>query len=161
MALADRIAVMRDGRIEQIGSPRAVYEQPASRFVADFLGRANVLAGRVAGREGALLRVETGLTGVVLRALSPLDLAAGTEVWVAVRPENITFAERGHANHVEATVRAAAYIGGESRYEFELPGGATLRAALPNRAGEPAPHPEPGTAVRLSWPAEAGILLLR
>jgi putrescine transport system ATP-binding protein len=161
MALADRIAVMRDGRIEQIGSPRAVYEQPASRFVADFLGRANVLAGRAAGRDGAFLRVDTGLPGLVLRALSPLDVADGTEVWVAVRPENIAFEERGHANHAEGVVRAAAYVGGESRYEIEVPGGVSLRATVPNRAGDGATRPEPGAPIRLSWPAEAGILLLR
>src|SRR5258708_6946166 len=81
MALAHRIAVMRDGRIEQIASPREAYERPVSRFVADFLGRANVLAGRAAGRDGAFLRVETGVSGVVLRALSPLDVADGTELW--------------------------------------------------------------------------------
>ncbi len=161
MALAGRIAVMRDGRIEQIGSPRAVYEQPASRFVADFLGRANVLEGRIAGREGALLRIETGRTGVVLRALSALDVADGTPVWLAVRPENVTFDDRGHASHADARVRSVAYVGGESRYELELPGGAVLRAILPNRAGEPARHPDPGTPIRASWPAEAGILLLR
>ena len=161
MALADRIAVMRDGRIEQIGGPRAVYEQPATRFVADFLGRANVLAGHAAGRDGAFLCVETGSPALVLRAFTPLDVADGTEVWVAVRPENVVLAGDGHANHADGVVRAAAYVGGESRYEIEVPGGVTLRATVPNRAGDSAPRPEPGASVRLSWPAEAGILLLR
>src|SRR5258708_12033619 len=75
MALASRIALMRDGRIEQIGSPRAVYEAPASRFVADFLGRANVLAGRAAGRDGAFLRFDV-CAGGLLRALPPVDTPA-------------------------------------------------------------------------------------
>jgi putrescine transport system ATP-binding protein len=161
MALAQRIAVMRDGRIEQIGTPRDVYEKPATRFVADFLGRANVLGGRVVGRDGAFLRVDTGDDGLVLRALSPLDIAAGTEVWVAVRPENITFEECGHANRADGVVRAAAYVGDESRYELAIAGGLVVRATVPNRAGETAPHPALGAAVRLSWSAEAGILLLQ
>ncbi|HEX9463086.1 MAG TPA: ABC transporter ATP-binding protein [Alphaproteobacteria bacterium] len=160
MALASRIAVMRDGRIEQIGSPRAVYEAPASRFVADFLGRANVLAGRAAGRDGAFLRVDAG-AGVVLRALTPLDIPDGADIWVAVRPENVSFEDRGHANRIEAVVRAAAYVGDASRYELEIPGGITLRATLSNRAGEPGPRPAPGTRVQASWPAEAGVLLTR
>src|SRR5258708_17832475 len=75
IALASRIALMRDGRIEQIGSPRAVYEAPASRFVADFLGRANVLAGRAAGRDGAFLRFDV-CAGGLLRALPPVDTPA-------------------------------------------------------------------------------------
>ncbi|HTP84299.1 MAG TPA: ABC transporter ATP-binding protein [Alphaproteobacteria bacterium] len=161
MALAQRIAVMRDGRIEQIGAPREVYEKPATRFVADFLGRANVIGGRVAGRDGAFLRIDTGQDGLVLRALSPLDIAAGTEAWVAVRPENITFEECGHANRADGVVRAAAYVGGESRYELAIAGGVTVRATVPNRAGDAAPHPPLGASVRLSWPAEAGILLLQ
>jgi putrescine transport system ATP-binding protein len=165
MALAHRIAVMKDGRIEQIGSPRTVYEAPVSRFVADFLGRANVLAGRAAGRDGPFLRVATGLNGLVLRALTSLDVADGTDVWVAVRPENVAFegpgsTDTGHANQAPAVVRAVAYVGGESRYELDV-AGATLRANLPNRAGMGGSRPEPGAAVRVSWPAEAGILLLR
>jgi putrescine transport system ATP-binding protein len=161
MALAHRIAVMRDGRIEQIDGPREMYEKPASRFVADFLGRANVLGGRAAGRDGAFLRIDTGHDGVVLRALSPLDVANGTDVWIAIRPENVTFDDRGHANRADGVVRAIAYVGGETRYELAIAGGQIVRVTVPNRAGDTAPRPAPGAAIRLSWPAEAGILLLR
>jgi putrescine transport system ATP-binding protein len=160
MALASRIAVMRDGKIEQIGGPRAVYEAPATRFVADFLGRANVFAGRAAGRDGAFMRVDAG-GGVVLRVLSAADLPDGTEVWVAVRPENVAFDDHGHANRVDATVRASAYVGDASRFELEIAGGRTLRATLANRAGESLARPAPGERVQVSWPGEAGVLLTR
>jgi putrescine transport system ATP-binding protein len=160
MALASRIAVMRDGKIEQIGSPRAVYEAPATRFVADFLGRANVFAGRAAGRDGAFMRVDAG-SGVVLRVLSAADLPDGTDVWVAVRPENVAFDDRGHANRVDAIVRASAYVGDASRFELEFAGGRTLRATLANRAGESVAPPAAGERVQASWPAEAGVLLTR
>jgi putrescine transport system ATP-binding protein len=161
MALASRIAVMRDGQIEQLGAPRTVYEQPASRFVADFLGRANVLVGRAAGRDGAFVRIETGVPGLVLRALSALEVPVGAEVALAVRPENITFEEHGHANRADAVVRAAAYVGELSRYELELPNGAALRVTVPNRAGQSAVHPAPGSPVHVSWPADAGVLLTK
>jgi putrescine transport system ATP-binding protein len=160
MALASRIAVMRDGRIEQVGSPRAVYEMPSSRFVADFLGRANVLPGRASGRDGPFVRVDSG-GGVVLRALSAVDVPDGTEIWVAVRPENVGFENRGHANRVAAVVRACAYVGDASRYELEIAGGRVLRATVSNRAGEGSTRPALGERVDASWPAEAGVLLTR
>ncbi len=161
MALADRLAVMRDGRIEQTGSPREVYERPQTRFVADFLGRANILGGRVAGRDGALLHIETGQPGVHLRALAPADIADGTEVWIAVRPENLVFEERGHANWAEGILRSATYVGDTTRYEIEIAGGGLLRASRSNRVGEPARGLAPGAATRISWPAEAGVLLTK
>ncbi len=160
MALASRIAVMRDGRIEQIGSPRAVYEAPASRFVADFLGRANVVPGRAAGRDGAFVRVDAG-GGFVLRALSAVDVPDGMQVWMAVRPENVGFEDRGHANRVEAVVRACAYVGDASRYELETATGLLLRATMSNRAGEGGLRPSLGDRVHVSWPAEAGVLLTK
>jgi putrescine transport system ATP-binding protein len=161
MTLSTRLAVMRDGRLEQLGSPRDVYERPASSYVADFLGRANVLPGRAAGRNGAFLRVQTAVPGLALLALSAADPPEGAEVWISVRPENVTFEERGHANHVDGVVREATYIGDASRYEVEIAGGLVLRVTLPNRTGEPGGRPERNTAVRVSWPAEAGVLLTR
>jgi putrescine transport system ATP-binding protein len=161
MTLATRLAVMREGRLEQLGSPREVYERPPSSYVADFLGRANVLAGRAIGRDGAFLRVQTEIPGLALRALCSVDPPEGAAVWISVRPENLTFEERGHANRIDGVVREATYIGDVSRYEVEVTGGLMLRVSLPNRAGEPGGRPERDAAVRISWPAEAGILLTR
>jgi len=159
MALASRIAVMRDGHIEQLGSPRAVYETPSSRFVADFLGRANVLGGRVAGRDGAFLLLEA--SGMTLRALAPVDVSPGSEAWLAVRPENVTFEDRGYANRMSGTVSAVAYVGGVSNFEVEVAGGMKLRATVSNRAGDASVHPPLGADVHVSWSAEAGVLLTR
>jgi putrescine transport system ATP-binding protein len=161
MTLSTRLAVMRAGRLEQLGSPRVVYEQPASSYVADFLGRSNVLPGRAAGRDGAFLRIETAVPGTALRALCMTDPPDGTPVWISVRPENLTFEDRGHANRLDGVVREATYIGDTSRYEVEIAGGLVLRVSLPNRSGEPGGRPERNDSVRLSWPAEAGILLTR
>jgi putrescine transport system ATP-binding protein len=166
MTLSDRLAVMREGAIEQLGPPRAVYERPASRYVADFLGRANIIPGRVAGRDGAFVNVATA-GGLVLRAFDGGDIGDGAEVWLAVRPENITFEERSPspikegASRASGTVREATYAGDVSRYAIELGAGLVLRVAVPNRAGEPAARPERGAAVQLSWPADAGVLLVR
>jgi putrescine transport system ATP-binding protein len=161
MTLSTRLAVMRGGRIEQIGTPREIYERPTSRYVADFLGRANVIPGKILGRDGVFLRVETAVTGLILRAHSDAVLPPGTPVWVAVRPENVTIDERGPANLPAGTVRDSAYSGDITRYDVELAGGIVLRALVPNRAGTSLPRPERGAQVRVSWPADAGVLLTR
>jgi putrescine transport system ATP-binding protein len=157
MALANRLAVMRVGTVEQSGTPRDIYERPASRYVADFLGGANILPGKVLSRDGQFLRLETAIPGLILRAPSTEELASGTEVWVAIRPENIMLGRGG----VEGVVREVAYVGDMSRYDIELNSGFVLRATVAHAAGRPGPRLERGATIQVAWPAEAGVLLTR
>jgi ABC-type Fe3+/spermidine/putrescine transport system ATPase subunit len=161
MTLSDRLAVMNAGAVEQEGAPRLIYERPASRYVADFLGRANVIAARVAGRDGAMLRLAAAaVPGLELRAPDCGGVADGAAVWLAVRPENIAFAGPGHVNRAHGTVAEAAYAGDVSRYAVDL-GGIVLRVVRPNRADDPTPRPARGDTVEISWPAAAGVVLTR
>ena len=166
MSLAGRVVLMRAGRVEQEGAPREVYERPESRYVADFLGRANLIAGRIAGREGGMALIESGAGAVRLRAPYDPQLADGTEVWLAVRPENIGFdtpnlAKPHRTNTLRGMVREAVYAGDVQRYVVEIAEGVRLRISQPNRAGEGAARPVPGSAVDIAWPAEAGVVLTR
>jgi putrescine transport system ATP-binding protein len=158
MSLADRLAIMRDGVLMQVGTPREVYERPSSRYIADFLGRANVIAGRAGGRDGAFLRIDTDI-GVTLRARDERPIADGTPLWLAVRPENLSLGAGEPANRLPGVVRESAYAGDVSRYEIEIGGGLILRAVLPNRHGESASRPGRGAPVQVSWPADAGVVL--
>ena len=161
MTLSDRLAVMRAGAVEQEGTPQAVYERPATRYVADFLGRANVIAAKVTGRDGATLRLAAdSVPGLTLSAPDCGGVAEGASVWLAVRPENIAFAEPGHPNRARGTVTEAAYAGDVSRYAVDI-GGLTVRVVRPNRAGETAARPARGDAVELCWPEAAGVVLTR
>jgi putrescine transport system ATP-binding protein len=161
MTLSDRLAVMRAGSVEQEGAPRAVYERPATRYVADFLGRANIIAARVLRREGGTLRLAAdGVRDLVLAAPDGGETGEGAATYLAVRPETIGFAAPGHENRAPGTVVEAAYAGDVSRYAVDL-GGLVLRLAVPNRAGEPAPRPARGDEVEISWPAAAGVVLSR
>ena len=114
LAMSSRIAVMRDGRLEQIGTPREIYQQPSSGFVADFIGAANLIHGEIAGRapDGAYL-VATG--GGTLTAPCPEELAGGTSVTVIVRPEHVTLAAAGpgagFSNGWQGVVEAHAFLG--------------------------------------------------
>ena len=89
MSMAGRVAVMHEGRIVQLGTPREVYETPASRFVADFLGAVNLFAGRVAASDGRRLIIDSAEAGASLVVEHRAPLAEGSAVAVAVRPEKI------------------------------------------------------------------------
>jgi putrescine transport system ATP-binding protein len=133
MSMAARLAVMRDGRIEQVGAPEFVYENPANRFVAGFLGAVNLFEGKVTGMEGELLLVETDIGQ--LRAVHA-PLAASTEVAIAVRPEKLRLAataDPSSRNSLLGILRGIAYRGEASTCEVELSGGRLVRITVPNR----------------------------
>ncbi|MGH7263667.1 MAG: ABC transporter ATP-binding protein [Candidatus Rokuibacteriota bacterium] len=123
LVLADRIVVMNRGRVEQVGSPDAVYETPATRFVAEFIGLANLLDGTVVAREGGELVVETR-RGLRLRARGEngdgLAGRTGQPVTLIVRPEHLALAgpaaEPG--NRIRARVTATTYLGALSRHRL-------------------------------------------
>ena len=119
LSLSDRVAVMREGRILQLAPPKELYERPANRFVADFVGTNNFLTGVCRGVEGDALVVETPL-GVV-RARRREDLAAGTPCVLAVRPENIALG-RADGNTFTGRVVLASYLGNTLRYDVDVAG---------------------------------------
>lgn len=156
MTMSDRLAVMRHGRIDQLGGPEDVYEHPATEFVAGFLGASNLLDGEVASLNGtARIRLRTGET----IAAEDTSADAGSVVKVGVRPEKITIvpAERSDAerpdagrNHVDGIVRMATYIGVNYQYKVDGPGGTELTVFVQNQ-GAAGSHPTVGQPVRLEW----------
>jgi putrescine transport system ATP-binding protein len=150
--------VMKDGRIEQEGAPDILYENPANRFVAGFLGAINLFEGRVAGVEQGVLLIESEVGPL---AVEHAALAPGTAITLAVRPEKIRIVSEGGAgerNVLAGIIRAFAYRGEASTYEVELPGGQVVRATLANN-GSPGTGFGQGQPVRLSFdPAAARVL---
>jgi iron(III) transport system ATP-binding protein len=156
LAMSDVVAVMRDGRIEQTGPPPAVYERPASPFVADFIGRSNLIEGRVEREtEGGLYELDTG--GGRLRAASQARLAVGTRVLLAVRAERIAIVgltERLNGeNRLEGVVQAHAFLGDTVDHLVEV-GPLRLRV----RGGPSGTFP-PGAPVVLAFAPDAGSLI--
>jgi putrescine transport system ATP-binding protein len=139
LALADRVAVLEAGRIAQIGPPRAIYERPASRFVARFLGAANVLEGRA--RAG---RFDSPEAGISFAGAIPDGAVA-----VALRPERIrVIDDAGGPNTARGIVEDAAFRGDDTLLLVRLPGGTLLRVAHAEEDGAP---PARGDAVALAW----------
>jgi putrescine transport system ATP-binding protein len=158
MSMASRIAVMSGGRVVQVGAPREIYETPASRFVADFIGAVNLFEGRVARAAGGFIEVESAEAGAALVVEHP-PLAAGSAVAVAVRPEKISLAPAPDAaNRLAGRVRGALYRGEASTYEIELVGGKLVRVTLPN-TGRTAAAYAAGEGVTLAFPPEAAVVL--
>ncbi|GII80497.1 ABC transporter ATP-binding protein [Sphaerisporangium rufum] len=125
LAMSDRIAVMNDGRIEQLGPPREVYERPATRFVAGFIGTSNLLAGTVAEVVGDLAVLRAGEDGRVLLPAGD-HLRPGGPVEITVRPEKIsieTVEPVPGVSAVRGTVTDASYLGTANSYLVRLPEG--------------------------------------
>jgi spermidine/putrescine transport system ATP-binding protein len=164
MSIADRIAVMRSGRIEQLGTPLEIYENPVSRYVCEFVGASNLIEATVVElREGtALLRARNGIE---LAAPAVADLRPGAEVLVAVRPEKIALAEQPSAeltNHVRAEVVDVSYQGTHTIYLARLETGETLQALRQNITLEGMREAySAGHSVFLNWRPAATKILTR
>jgi putrescine transport system ATP-binding protein len=128
MTLADRIAVMDQGQVKQIGTPTEIYEYPKSRFVADFIGSINLADGVVKSVSGGKALIEVPALGVPITALADARLAPGRAVTVAIRPEKITLSrsEPQAVNHVQGVVQDLGYFGKDSLYRVRLDTGAVL-----------------------------------
>ena len=133
LSLSDRIAVMRQGRVEQVGSPRGLYERPATAFVRDFLGTTVVLRGRIDGVEPGSVRVmmNGSLAGRTLRGRSAAasPLVPGVEVNVAIRPEDIEVdGARAEVDTLPGVIEALLFVG--DRYEAQVALGGEQRTVL-------------------------------
>jgi iron(III) transport system ATP-binding protein len=146
LSIADRLAIMRDGVIEQVGVPQEVYRAPVNRFVAGFIGEGNFIEGRVdgAGRDGA--RIGTPY-GVIDAARVPTGIAAGDKVVLCVRPEAVSFGQppAGGGNVIRGAFQESVYLGEMAQHTIALEAdGAAMRfkafemnpAAGRERAGE-------------------------
>jgi spermidine/putrescine ABC transporter ATP-binding subunit len=158
LTMSDRVAVMRRGRIEQVGTPAELYETPCSRFVADFLGESNFVDAVVVGMDdGGHYRVRA-LDGLELAGVATTPLRSGQAVTAAVRPERLVCGGGGSPgdNDCGGVVLEVIYVGDATRYRVGLGGDAALTVKVPNRLGGPAYAP--GDAIRLSWhPAETRL----
>ena len=157
LTMSDRIAVMSNGRILQLGTPEEIYDRPVSRFVADFIGQSNLLPGIVTSIEGQVASVEVDGVGV-LRATTSRQVAPGTSVHLAVRPERIVLgspdAHGALVNVLSGTVADLVYMGSHVQVRVRLRDGAEL---LANRHETP---PAVGERVEIRFAVEHAIVLV-
>jgi putrescine transport system ATP-binding protein len=165
MTMASRLAVMSQGRLLQVGAPADIYETPANRFVADFIGNVNLMDGRLVEDEADHVVVECadvrhwvghGITGTL-----------GMPVTIALRPEKIRVGREeppvpgGGApfNRVRGTVKDLAYFGSYTVYHLALPSGAVLKVSQSNVERETSGHLAWGDAAWASWSPQSPVVL--
>ncbi len=136
MTLASRIGVMNQGRIVQVGTPHEIYEFPATRFVADFIGNVNMFEGRIVEDEPDHVLIESSEFGSPIYVGHGVSAPPDAIVWTAVRPEKMLLSRDppGKTTHnaVQGTVKEIAYMGDMSVYLVQLPSGKTVRITQPN-----------------------------
>ncbi len=160
LSIADRLAVMRAGRIEQIGTPMEVYRRPGNRFVAGFIGEGNFLEGRVHAAAGARLLVDTAI-GRFEAASPPRKPPAGGAVTLCIRPEALRFdaPPGGAANVLEATLRRTVYQGEVAQHDLAVTTGSKeieLKASELNPAMESAGAGQ----MRRVWVASENVVVV-
>jgi putrescine transport system ATP-binding protein len=142
MTVASRIGVMDAGRLEQVATPRELYEAPASRWIAEFVGEINLFEGQVEPHDGHRLAIATRDAGTIF-ATQPRQPVTKTDVCVAIRPEKVKLSRRGPApdavntpaiNRMEGVVTDVGYLGGFTTYKVKLDSGAVVRSSMANTA---------------------------
>ena len=158
LTMSDRIAVMSDGRVEQIGTPEEIYNSPATLFVAGFIGSANLLPGEVVSTDGndTVVKLNAGPT---VRARTNTDRLPGAPVSVMLRPERLTATTQGRddGRSVEGTVRDVVFQGATARINVHLADDSEVIASVVT--GTDLPFLHPGNSVHLAWEPGSAYML--
>ncbi|MET0598660.1 MAG: ABC transporter ATP-binding protein [Mesorhizobium sp.] len=135
LTMSDRIAVMSSGRILQVGAPRDIYEHPADRFVANFIGETNFLDAEVASVAGDSAEVRLNGGGTLAAHVAAGRMPAG-KVTVVVRPEHATIGAAGNGADLSGTLDAIVYSGVDTQFRVRLPSGGLFLVRAQNRRGD-------------------------
>ena len=164
MTMANRIGVMDRGRLVQVATPAEIYEQPNSRWVADFIGDVNLIEGRVVAVGPGEITVEC-LAGGRLTLPPTSEATPGATIWIAVRPEKMKIAPETPAtaepNSFAGRVLDIGYLGGASLYKVELDNGLAMKVSVANQTRLVERPIETGDRVRLSFAPNAAVVLTR
>jgi putrescine transport system ATP-binding protein len=165
MTVADRIAVMNHGRIVQVATPAEIYEQPNSRYVADFIGNVNLIEGKVAAIASGATRIEAPEAGVVVEVDQAVEAKVGDQVWFAIRPEKVRISLDaplpGSPNTLAGEVWDIGYLGDVSIYHVRLANGVTITATVTNQTRVVERPITWEDKVWLTWSRDGGVVLTK
>jgi putrescine transport system ATP-binding protein len=165
MILSSRIAVMNQGRLDQVGTPKEVYEYPNSRFVADFIGTINMFEGLVEDISEGVLTVRCDAAGTTLRALSNDPHGVGEKVCLAIRPEKIFISQEEPESEWNTSLRGVVddlgYFGNLSLYRIRLENGKIVQVSAQNRRRSAERFLEWDDQVFISWTAQSVVVLTK
>jgi spermidine/putrescine transport system ATP-binding protein len=156
LTMSDRIAVMNEGKVQQVADPPTLYELPRNRFVADFIGQTNVFSGTVEAVSDERVALRTPSGEKVEATAGEVGVEVGSEAHAAVRPEKVRFGNEGD-NASKARIRQIVYLGVSTQYIAELPGGERLVLYQQNTREDE--NPEVGEEVPVAWDARNCLIL--
>jgi spermidine/putrescine transport system ATP-binding protein len=155
LTMSDRIAVMNEGRVQQVADPPTLYELPRNRFVSDFIGQTNVFSGTVESVSGKRITLSTP-SGKVEATAREAEVEVGSQAHATVRPEKIRFGSEGD-NVSTARIQQLVYLGVSTQYIAELPDGEKLVLYQQNSREDA--NPEIGEKVPIAWDARNCLIL--
>jgi spermidine/putrescine transport system ATP-binding protein len=158
LSLSDRICVMRAGRIVQIGTPQELYDEPASRYVADFVGTSNFFDGRVSGLSGGRGTLSLD-AGFALAARASAGLSAGNPACISVRPEQIRLSADHTEGAFEVSIQNRIFLGEHTEYLVQHAALGSIIVLAPRRAEIGARGFSAGDKAFVSWSADAALML--
>jgi putrescine transport system ATP-binding protein len=159
MTMADRIGIMHQGKLVQVGTPAEIYEAPRTRWVAEFIGEVNLFDGVTVGSAPGVSHVETQVGRLSVQSETP---HTGDKVTIAVRPEKVAIAREKPdtvGNAMQGTIADIAYLGDLSVYKVRLPSGMLMKASVANTDRRAAGLIQRGEAAWLSFLPDAAVLL--
>lgn len=156
LSMADRMAIMKQGRLSQLGTPRGIYHRPSSQFVADFIGETNLIQGRVKEING-YITVETAV-GIITAGEAPKEVTVGDAVCCSIRPERLDVLHEGETREttIESEVLQVFFLGNHEQYYLKLPDGTEVKSI---EFQSDAPKAIPGATVRVGCDPEDVVVL--
>jgi spermidine/putrescine ABC transporter ATP-binding subunit len=162
LTMSDRIAIMNEGRIVQVGTPNELYESPKNKFVADFIGESNFIEGRISRTEGRNVSIETE-DGLVIWTRCPDEITSRDSLTVAVRPEKIQIlhGDLGTYDHVQnkisGIIKEVIYLGESTEYTVSIGQDRCFSVKVQN--GPNIPRYSKGDRVTIGWEIRHGLAL--
>jgi spermidine/putrescine transport system ATP-binding protein len=156
LTMSDRIAVMNEGKVQQVADPPTLYERPNNRFVADFIGQTNVFSGTVEAVDGSRVTLSVPSGEKVEASTGEAEVGVGQATHAVVRPEKVRFGGEGD-NVMTVRIHQIVYLGVSTQYIADLPGGEKLVLYQQNTTEEN--HPQIGDEARVSWDARNCLIL--
>jgi spermidine/putrescine transport system ATP-binding protein len=156
LTMSDRIAVMNEGKVQQVADPPTLYERPNNRFVADFIGQTNVFSGTVEAMDGGRVTLSVPSGEKVEASTGEAEVGVGQATHAVVRPEKVRFGSEGD-NVMTVRIHQIVYLGVSIQYIADLPGGEKLILYQQNTTEED--HPKIGDEARVSWDARNCLIL--
>src|SRR6056297_132543 len=158
LSLSDRICVMRGGRIVQIGTPQELYDQPNSRYVADFVGTSNFVEGRIASSDAGRVRFESD-AGPILKGRANAELPASGKGCLSVRPEQIRMTREPEGESLPVTIQNRIFLGEHTEYLVRHEALGNIIVLAPRQAEQDASSFVVGAAAHITWGESAALVL--